>query len=61
MAGPVLLAVDHDADSLREISRELSDRYSRDYTVVCTRSATEALEILERLAEAGEDVALVLA
>jgi thioredoxin reductase (NADPH) len=61
MAGPVLLAVDHDVDSLREISRELSDRYSRDYTIVCTRSATEALEILERLAEAGDDVALVLA
>jgi len=61
MPSPVLLAVDDDSESLRELGRELGDRYSRDYRIVCTQSATEALETLERLADAGEDVALVLA
>ena len=61
MPGPVLLAVDDDPQSLRDLVRELSHRYSRDYRIVCTPSATEAIRTLESLAEAGEDVALVLA
>ena len=61
MSGPVILAVDDERDCLRDVERELFDRYARDYRVICTHSAPEALELLERLAEAGEDLALVLA
>ena len=58
---PVLLAVDEDERSLRDVERELADRYSRSYRVVCVSSAEEAMAELEALAAAGEDVALVLA
>jgi thioredoxin reductase (NADPH) len=57
---PVLLAVDEDEQSLRDVERELVDRYARSYRVVCVSSAPEALAELEALAAAGEDVALVL-
>ncbi len=58
---PVLLAVDEDETALREVERELIDRYSRSYRVVCVTSAQEAMAELEALKTAGEDVALVLA
>jgi len=58
---PVLLAVDEDETALRAVERELIDRYSRSYRVVCVTSAQEAMAELEALADAGEDVALVLA
>lgn len=57
---PVLLAVDEDESSLRDVERELVDRYSNSYRVVCLSSAEEAMGELEALAAAGEDVALVL-
>jgi thioredoxin reductase (NADPH) len=58
---PVLFAVDEDASSLREVERELVDRYARSYRVVCVSSAEEAMAELQALAVAKEDVALVLA
>ena len=61
MQRPVLLAVDGDAEGLRNVERELLERYARDYEVVCLGSATEALRRLDELADAGEPVALVLA
>ena len=61
MPGPVLLAVDDDSDALRTVSTELRHRYSRDYEVVCEISPDTALKTLERLAEEGTEVALVLA
>ena len=61
MSHPVLFAVDEDARALRDVERELIDRYSRSYRVVCVSSAEEAMAELEALAAAGEDVALVLA
>lgn len=39
---PVLLAVDDEVGTLREISRELRQRYGADYRVVCERSAEAA-------------------
>ena len=39
MAGPVLLAVEGDADTLRSIEQELRDRYGRHYRVGCLGSA----------------------
>ncbi len=61
MSAPVLLAVDDDVDALRDIEATLRDRYGRDYRIECTRSPHEARALLEALATAHEDVALVLA
>lgn len=58
---PVLLAVDGDPSELRAVEKELRDRYESGYSVHCIHSADEALEFLERLAQGGEEVALVLA
>jgi thioredoxin reductase (NADPH) len=61
MPAPVLLAVETDTDALSSVVRELHDRYESDYRITCTPSPQEALALLERLAGAGEEVALVLA
>jgi thioredoxin reductase (NADPH) len=61
MSGPVLVAVDEDPSSLREVERQLRERYSRSYGVVSAGSAEDAVAKLERLAAAGDEVALVLA
>ncbi len=61
MPGPVLVAVDDDRESLSALERELGHRYSRDYRIICTASPEDALSTLERLAQDGEEVALVLA
>ena len=61
MSNPVLLAVDEDEKSLADVERELRDRYERSYRIVCLGSAPEAEAELSRIADAGEDVALVLA
>jgi thioredoxin reductase (NADPH) len=58
---PVVLVIDKDPDGLAHLERELQDRYARHYHLLCLRSAGEAREELERLAAAGDEVALVLA
>src|SRR5262249_29697549 len=60
MPRPVLIAVDDDAEALRDVERELSDRYAKHYRVIALRSSSEACTCLERLAASGEEVALVL-
>ncbi len=61
MSVPVIFAVDEDERALGAVERELVDRYSRSYRVVCVSSEEEAMAELGALADAGEDVALVLA
>jgi thioredoxin reductase (NADPH) len=61
VSSPILFAVDEDERALEAVERELVDRYSRSYRIVCVSSAAEATAELEALAAAGEDVALVLA
>jgi thioredoxin reductase (NADPH) len=61
MTGPVLLAVDDDAEARRAVEEELRERYSRDYTILCEPSCAAALETLERLRSEEVPVALVLA
>ncbi len=61
MSRPVLLVVDENQKSLRDIEGELCDRYERSYRIVCLGSAPEAEAELVRTAGAGEEVALVLA
>ena len=58
---PVILAVCDDAEDMRRIERELRTRYEADSRVVFEGSAGTGLQALQRLGEAGEEVALVLA
>ncbi len=57
----VVLAVDEDQDALGAIERQLIQRYAHDYRVECLGDAEVALQRLTELADAAEDVALVLA
>ncbi len=61
MSAPVLVAVDDDPDLLRDVERELRNRYEADYRVRCLGSTSGAHAALEELAAAGDQVALVLA
>ena len=61
MSDPVILAVDADPAGLAGVERELLDRYSRHYDVVCTASAADARDRLTQFRENGNDVAVVLA
>jgi thioredoxin reductase (NADPH) len=61
VSGPALVAVDEDVGALRDVERELRDRYARHYRIMCMRSSREARACLEDLAAAGEEVALILA
>jgi thioredoxin reductase (NADPH) len=58
---PVILVVDDDAASLGLLTDELRTRYGRDYRILSPSSANEALVQLSALAEANEEVALILA
>jgi thioredoxin reductase (NADPH) len=61
MARPVLLAVDDDPDVLRAVERDLRRQYSDRYRVMCSDSGPAALDVLTRLAQRSEPVALLLA
>ncbi|MGY1669448.1 FAD-dependent oxidoreductase [Geodermatophilus sp. SYSU D00710] len=61
MSAPLIVAVDDAPALLRDVERELRNRYQRDYRICCLDSPREALGRLEELAAAGEQVALVLA
>lgn len=61
MSEPVLLVIDDDPRELATFERALRRRYGADYRVVAERSPEVALGLLERLADRGEDVALVAA
>jgi thioredoxin reductase (NADPH) len=61
VARPVVLVVEEEAVKLAELERDLAWRYGRDYEVTAVRSPFQGLAALERLREAGRDVALVFA
>jgi thioredoxin reductase (NADPH) len=61
MPRPVLLAVDDDPDVLRAVERDLRKQYSGRYRVLCSDSGPGALDILSRLEQRSEPVALLLA
>ena len=54
VSGPLLVAVDDAPALLRDLERELRNRYEPDYRVRCLCSAGEALSTLEELAAAGQ-------
>jgi thioredoxin reductase (NADPH) len=61
MADPVLFVIDDDPQELRTFESVLRRRYGADYRVMAERSPEAGLELLERLAHQGDDVALVAA
>ncbi|REF96439.1 thioredoxin reductase (NADPH) [Asanoa ferruginea] len=56
----MLVAVDQDAGALRDVERELRDRYGRHYRVMSFGSPAQAQGCLEELSRSGDEVALVL-
>jgi thioredoxin reductase (NADPH) len=61
MPAPVLLAFDEDTEVLANVAAQLVHRYGGDYRVESHADSDDALKKLTELADAGEDVALVLA
>ncbi|HEU0286631.1 MAG TPA: FAD-dependent oxidoreductase [Nocardioidaceae bacterium] len=61
MSGPAVVVVDADPGALRDVERELSERYARHYRLFCLSSPLDARLQLKELVESGDDVALVLA
>ena len=57
---PVLLVVDEQHDRLEAVADQLLQRYACDYRVESLSDADRALRTLAELADAGEEVALVL-
>ena len=60
MGKPVILTVDDDVDVLRAIERDLRNRYAEKYRVLRAESGPAALDILRRLQQRNETVALLL-
>jgi thioredoxin reductase (NADPH) len=61
MSRPVIFLVAEDGRVLDALAGDLARRFGADYRVVAERSAGAALAALRSLADAGEDVALVIA
>lgn len=60
MAKPTLLTVDDDPDVLRSLERDLKHHYSEDFRVLRAESGATALEILKKIKERNDAVALLL-
>jgi thioredoxin reductase (NADPH) len=60
MAKPVILTVDDDPDVLRAIERDLRQHYSDRYRVMRAESGPVALDLLRRLQQRNDSVALLL-
>lgn len=56
----ILLAVDDDLQVLRAVARDLRNKYGKEYRILSTTSANEALETLKDLKNKNEVVALFL-
>jgi thioredoxin reductase (NADPH) len=60
MAKPVILTVDDDPDVLRAVERDLRQRYDDRYRVLRAESGIAALDLLRRLQQRNDSVALLL-
>jgi thioredoxin reductase (NADPH) len=60
MSQPVILLVAHDGALLYALAGDLGRRFAADYRILAARSSAEALAVLESLAAATEEVALVV-
>ena len=57
---PVILTIDDDADVLKSIERDLRAHYSEKYRILSASSGPAALELLKRLQQRNEAIALFL-
>ena len=57
---PIIFSIDDDPQVLRSISRDLKIKYSKEYKILSTTSAQEALEMLTELKNSADVVALFL-
>ena len=57
---PVLLTVDDDADVLRSVERDLRAHYSQKYRILSANSGQAGLDLLKRLQDRNETVAMFL-
>ena len=60
MAKPVILTVDDDPDVLRAVERDLRQRYDDRYRILRAESGIAALDLLRRLQQRNDSVALLL-
>jgi thioredoxin reductase (NADPH) len=60
MSRPIIFTIDDDAQVLRAITRDLRLHYGKDYKVMSTESAAEALETLVEMKNAGDVVAIFI-
>ncbi|MDX5327162.1 MAG: FAD-dependent oxidoreductase [Bacteroidota bacterium] len=60
MTTPYIFAIDDDPQVLRAVTRDLRSRYRKDYRILSTTSAREALEELTECRNKGEEVALII-
>jgi thioredoxin reductase (NADPH) len=58
MSQPIIFSIDDDPQVLRAISRDLKDKYRKDYRILSTTAVSEALESLKDLKNKGETIAL---
>src|SRR5215471_7575528 len=61
MSKPVLLTVDDDADVLRAIERDLRRKFAENYRILRADSGPVALDLLRKLEQRNDPVALLLA
>jgi thioredoxin reductase (NADPH) len=61
MPKPVLLTIDDDPDVLRAVERDLRSKYGENYRVMRAESGAAALDLLRKLQQRNEAVALLLA
>ncbi|HEX5322809.1 MAG TPA: FAD-dependent oxidoreductase [Capsulimonadaceae bacterium] len=60
MTKPAILAVDDDANVLRSVERDLRREYAERFRVIAASSGDEALDVLQKLKQRNEPVALLL-
>lgn len=60
MKKPIIFAIDDDSAVLRAVVRDLREAYKKDYRILATESANEALDSLKNLKNKGEVVSLFL-
>ena len=58
MSQPIIFSIDDDPQVLRAISRDLKDKYRKDYKILSTTIVKEALDSLKDLKNKGETIAL---
>lgn len=60
MNRPIIFAIDDDVQVLRAITRDLRQQYGKEYKIMNTESAGEALDTLVEMKNAGDVVALFI-